>query len=86
MAFILGLNNGNGSRTIYICFVRFWSQVICGDKSCHNHDIMHNSVIIIVFSNKLACQNKLSRGQICVANFIPPANGASQGIYFLAKV
>ena len=29
---------------------------------------------------------KLSRGEIRVANFIPPANGASQGIYFLAKV
>ena len=25
---------------------------------------------------------KLSRGEICVANFIPPVNGASQGNYF----
>ena len=29
---------------------------------------------------------QLSRGEICVANFIPPANGASQGNYFLAKI
>ena len=28
----------------------------------------------------------LSRGEICVANFIPPANDASQGNYFLAKI
>ena len=28
---------------------------------------------------------KLSRGEICMANFIPPANGASQGNYFEAK-
>ena len=26
--------------------------------------------------------NKLSRGEICVANFIPPGNGASLGGYF----
>ena len=26
--------------------------------------------------------NKLSRGEICVANFIPPANGASLGRFF----
>ena len=30
--------------------------------------------------------NKLSRGEICVANFIPPANGASRGNYFQAKI
>ena len=29
--------------------------------------------------------NKLSGGEICVANFIPPANGESQGNYFLTK-
>ena len=29
--------------------------------------------------------DKLSRGEICVANFIPPVNGASQGNYFLPK-
>ena len=29
---------------------------------------------------------KLSRGEICVANFIPPANGVSQGNYFLPKM
>ena len=28
---------------------------------------------------------QLSRGEICVANFIPPANGASQGNYFPPK-
>ena len=28
---------------------------------------------------------KLSSGEICVANFIPPANGASQANYFLPK-
>ena len=27
----------------------------------------------------------LSRGEICVANFIPPVNGASLGINFKAK-
>ena len=31
-------------------------------------------------------QYQLSRGEIFVANFIPPANGASQGNYFLAKI
>ena len=30
--------------------------------------------------------NKLSRGEICVANFIPPANGSSPGNYFLATI
>ena len=29
---------------------------------------------------------QLSRGEICVANFIPPANGESQGNYFQAKI
>ena len=29
---------------------------------------------------------KLSKGEICAANFIPPANGASQGNYFKAKM
>ena len=28
---------------------------------------------------------KLSRGEICVANFIPPANGARQGIIYWQK-
>ena len=28
---------------------------------------------------------KLSRGEICVANFIPPVNGVSQSNYFLSK-
>ena len=28
---------------------------------------------------------KLSRGKICVANFIPPANGARLGSYFCVK-
>ena len=33
------------------------------------------------------CYNiKLSRGEICVANFIPPANGVRQGNYLLAKM
>ena len=30
--------------------------------------------------------NRISGGEICVANFTPPANGASQGYYFLAKI
>ena len=30
-------------------------------------------------------QYKLSRCEICVANSYPPANGASQGNYFLPK-
>ena len=29
---------------------------------------------------------KLSRGEICVANFILPANGASQGNYLLPQM
>ena len=29
---------------------------------------------------------QLRRGEICVANFVPPVNGASQGSYFLAKI
>ena len=34
----------------------------------------------------LLCQKlKLSRGEICVANFIPPANGARQGIIYWQK-
>ena len=28
---------------------------------------------------------KLSRGEICLANFIPPANGASLGRFFVKK-
>ena len=34
-------------------------------------------------TNKI--EKKFSRGEICVANFIPPANGASQGNYFLPQ-
>ena len=29
---------------------------------------------------------KLSRGKICVPNFIPPANGASLGSYFVLQI
>ena len=29
--------------------------------------------------------HQLGRGEICVANFIPPSNGVSQGNYFLPK-
>ena len=29
---------------------------------------------------------KLIKGEICAANFIPPANGVSQSNYFLAKI
>ena len=29
--------------------------------------------------------DKLSRGEICVANFMPPADGASQGTIFGIK-
>ena len=35
-------------------------------------------IVLIVYK-------KFSRGQICVANFIPPVNGASQGNNFLPK-
>ena len=35
---------------------------------------------------KVENMSELSRGEICVANFIPPWNGASQGNYFLAKI
>ena len=31
-------------------------------------------------------KNTLSRGEICMANFIPPANGVSQCSYFQAKI
>ena len=30
--------------------------------------------------------NKLSRGEICLTNFIPPANGASLGSYFCVQL
>ena len=36
--------------------------------------------------SNLTNEFKLSRGEICVANLIPPANGASQGNYFLAEI
>ena len=48
----------------------------------HFHAILSLLGSYIVF---LASKIKLSRGEICVANFIPPANGASQGNYFLPK-
>ena len=39
-----------------------------------------------IILDKFYCSNKnhykLSRGETCVANFIHPANGASQGKYF----
>ena len=35
---------------------------------------------------KVENMSELSRGEICVANFIPPWNGASQTNYFLAKI
>ena len=31
-------------------------------------------------------KSKLSRGEICVANFIPPANGASLGRFFVKNL
>ena len=41
----------------------------------------------LMFKNKNILKNcKLSRGEICVANFIPPANGTTQGKYFLPKM
>ena len=43
----------------------------------------HNEAI--KFDIGLKIDPKLSRGEICVANFIPPANGASLGIHFKAK-
>ena len=43
---------------------------------------MYRYRLIAKESNKY----ELSRGEICVANFIPPANGASQGNYFQAKI
>ena len=35
---------------------------------------------------KILTRPKLSKGEICVANCIPPANGARQGSYYLQKV
>ena len=35
--------------------------------------------------NDWSFDQKLSRGEICVENFIPPANGASLGSYFCVK-
>ena len=32
-------------------------------------------------SDETVCTDKLSRGEICMANFIPPANGASLGSF-----
>ena len=39
----------------------------------------------IIYKDCKVLNVKLSRGEICVANLIPPANGASLGIYFKAK-
>ena len=36
--------------------------------------------------SNLAHLIKFSRGEICVGNFIPPVNGASQGNYVLPKM
>ena len=36
--------------------------------------------------SNLAHLIKLSRGEICVGNYILPVNGMSQGNYFLAKM
>ena len=38
------------------------------------------------YLNIIEIFNKLSRGEICVANFIPPVNGERQGNYLLAKM
>ena len=53
---------------------------------CHKH-LKNGGVILIIFMlDPLNSRISLSRGEICVANFIPPANGASQGNYFQAKI
>ena len=39
-------------------------------------------VILTKSINDWSFDQKLSRGEICVKNFIPPANGASLGSYF----
>ena len=44
----------------------------------------HYFFLFLLFCSQIT--KKLSIGEICVANFIPPANGASQGNYFLPKI
>ena len=41
---------------------------------------------LVTYIDRVWLNNQFSRGEICVANFIPPANGASQGNYFQAKI
>ena len=47
---------------------------------------IHNSGPNTGINSRVKQIIKLSRGEICVANFIPHENGASQGIYFLGKI
>ena len=37
------------------------------------------------YSQQLLSENRLGRGEICVANFIPPVNGTSLVSYFCVK-
>ena len=46
-----------------------------------------NISMLVILMIGLLFKNKLSRGEICVANFIPPpANGASLGSFFVFKI
>ena len=59
-------------------WIAYYTEVNCGHKSgWYSRPNPYGWI-----KHKL----KLSRGEICVANFIPPANGASQGNYFQAKI
>ena len=50
---------------------------MCMQKHCYENNLVLPMIIIKVFY--LGSLMKLSRGKISVANFIPPANGASVG-------
>ena len=49
------------------------------------HCFLNLKRVMLSKSYLLVLLVQLSRGEICVANFIPPANGASQANYFLPK-
>ena len=67
------------------CFFCFFNLVVCvwfvGPDEVSWDEWIN---LIHQLSSELVKQ-QLSRGEICVANLIPPANGASQGNYFLPK-
>ena len=69
----------------------FTSEIHFPDRK--NVDVYKDNIQVFIFNSNIEGfhldKNKfkyLSRGEICVANFIPPVNSVSQGNYFLAKI